>query len=54
VIVQKNLIQAVQKGSSYKARDKPTSGGVLCAVRWSEAVERNEVDGPFSTACKGR
>src|SRR6266850_5590280 len=24
--------------------------GVLFSVRWSEAVERNEVDGPFSTA----
>ncbi len=22
-------------------------------VRWSEAVERNEADGPFSTVCKG-
>ena len=21
------------------------------AVRWSEAIERNEADGPFSTAC---
>jgi hypothetical protein len=21
------------------------------AVRWSEAIERNEVDEPFSTAC---
>ena len=41
---------AGQKGPRYEAREKPTSEGVLFPVRWSEAVERNEVDGPFSTA----
>ena len=29
---------------------RPTSGGVLFAVRWSESGERNEADEPFSSA----
>jgi hypothetical protein len=28
---------------------RPTSGGVLFAVRWSESGERNEADEPFSS-----
>jgi hypothetical protein len=48
--VLKNGLQAVQKGLRCEAREKSTSGGVLYAVRWSEALERNEAGEPFSTA----
>jgi hypothetical protein len=43
------MFQTVQKGFRCEAREKSTSGGVLLAVRWSEAIERNEADEPFST-----
>jgi hypothetical protein len=31
---------------------RPTSGGVLFAVRWSESGERNEADEPFSSVSR--
>jgi hypothetical protein len=44
------ILEAAQKGCSCEAREKPTSEGVLFSVRWSEAVERNEANVPFSAA----
>jgi hypothetical protein len=49
--VEKLSSQAVQKDLRGEAREKSTSGGVLSAVRWSEAIERNEAYDSFSTAC---
>jgi len=48
------MFQTVQKGFRCEAREKSTSGGVLLAVRWSEAIERNEADEPFSTVWRGK
>jgi hypothetical protein len=46
--VEQILCQAGQKGFRCEAREKSTSVGVLSAVRWSEAIERNETYEPFS------
>src|SRR5882724_5407070 len=45
---------AGQKGPRWKARDQSASGNIFLSVRWSETVERNAADGPFSLAgCSG-
>jgi hypothetical protein len=45
-LVEKLYLQADQKSPGAK-REKSPSGGVLAAVRWKEAIERNEADGFF-------
>lgn len=49
VEAERPLLEAGQKGLRYKAREEPTSAGVLERTS-SEEVERNEVDEPFSPA----
>jgi hypothetical protein len=44
--------QAVKKVQLLGAREIDERRRTY-AVRWSEAIERNEVDGLFSRACKG-
>ena len=44
------MLSGWSKKSRCEAREKSTSAGVQSAVRWSEAIERNKVDGLFSTA----
>ena len=42
--------QAVQKGpNARRARNRRAEA--YLPIRWSEAIERNEAVGPFSTAC---
>jgi metallo-beta-lactamase family protein len=46
--------QAGQKGSQVRGARPNRRAEAYLFVRWSEAVERNEVDGPFSPACGRR
>ena len=46
----KTLIAGCSKNLRCEAREKSTSGGVLFALRWSEAIERNEAYAVFSAA----
>ena len=45
-------LQAAQKDSEARRAKQSTSGGVLAAVRWSEAIERNEAYESFSAVCE--
>jgi hypothetical protein len=48
--VKKLQFQAVQKGSDAR-RATIDERGRTHMVRWSEAIERNDADECFSTAC---
>ena len=45
------LIPGCSKRSRCEARKKIELSGSAFKTRWSEAIERNEPGGPFSTAC---
>jgi hypothetical protein len=49
-IVEKNPQSGWSKRFQVRGARELDERRRTCAVRWSEAIERNEVDGPFSTA----